>query len=502
MLKNKSLVIGVIGNWLAMLATVGVSIFLTPYLIRTIGDRQFGVWTLLVSIISVFGLLELGMTPAIFRFTSFYIGQKDRKNLETLLSTTMLFILSVSVTCVLLAFMTRKALADYFAVPSGLVTDFSQTILIMGFATGCSFFANTFLCLLRANEYFIPGNIVKFAMEILRGTLSIIAVHRGWGIRGLAVVTLAVAALTLVSNFTFYRLLIKGIDFKISEARFTMLRRLFLFGLPTALIVISELLRTRLDSIIIGKYLTLQDITRYSIGARLVTFLLEFMVAMTAVLDPRFARMKGAGDDEGIRRLFLHGSVIITSISFIIGFALIWEGKALIHLWVGPDFDSVYPVLAILAAGHMLAASLYPCISLLFALDRLKMLSLLAVFESLLNVILSIFFVRLWGIYGVAMGTLASIVLVKVVFLPLYTTRVLSIPYSRFLEFILKPMLATCLPGILLSLFARPERLSWPIFFVTGCMFVGGMCLWTNRFGLRREYRVHMDNGKLCLFRE
>jgi len=311
-------------------------------------------------------------------------------------------------------------------------------------------------------------------------------------IRGLALVSLSVSAMAALSHLAFMRSLMPAVGFRLSAARPRMLARLIAYGIPAAVTVIAELLRSGLDSTVIGRYLPLEAVTTYSIGSRLTTFLIQFMVSISGVLDPRFARLAGSEEKETLQRMFLDAMAILTSMSSIIGLALIWEGQALIRLWVGEGFDDAYSVLVILTAGHILAAAQMPSISLLFAMNKHRFPALFAVLEGSMNLGLSVLFVGRWGIKGVAIGTLIPMVLFKALVLPIYTSRVTGIDLGRIMSRFLRPAAAAGAPGLLLIFLARPTSVGWPAFFVLGLVFIGGIAIWTNYAGLGAGHRLDL----------
>src|SRR5580658_915521 len=55
----------VLWSWLAVIANLIIGFVLTPYVIRKLGSEGYGIWTLLFSLISYYGLLDLGMRSAV-----------------------------------------------------------------------------------------------------------------------------------------------------------------------------------------------------------------------------------------------------------------------------------------------------------------------------------------------------------------------------------------------------------------------------------------------------
>src|SRR5262249_4947867 len=83
---NRSLIIGAATNWAAFAASLAVSFFLAPYLIRSLGDARYGVWCVVESILAYFTLFDLGIAACLVRFVARFHATDERGELNSLLS--------------------------------------------------------------------------------------------------------------------------------------------------------------------------------------------------------------------------------------------------------------------------------------------------------------------------------------------------------------------------------------------------------------------------------
>jgi hypothetical protein len=70
MSKTAQLAKSIFGNWTAFVVSAGVAFFLSPFIVHHLGNIAYGVWTLVVSMISFMGLLDLGLRGAVTRFVA------------------------------------------------------------------------------------------------------------------------------------------------------------------------------------------------------------------------------------------------------------------------------------------------------------------------------------------------------------------------------------------------------------------------------------------------
>ena len=72
----------IFSNWVGLAVTGVISIFLTPFMIHRLGNFEYGMWVLVGSLLDYYGLLDLGMRTAVFRFVSQFKGSGERDALD------------------------------------------------------------------------------------------------------------------------------------------------------------------------------------------------------------------------------------------------------------------------------------------------------------------------------------------------------------------------------------------------------------------------------------
>src|SRR6478609_8565828 len=91
----RRLLVGAATNWLAFAATLVVGFFLTPYMVRKLGDGPYGVWAFVESILAYFTLFDLGIAACVVRFVARFHTTGDRDELNRLVSTCLALFLGL-----------------------------------------------------------------------------------------------------------------------------------------------------------------------------------------------------------------------------------------------------------------------------------------------------------------------------------------------------------------------------------------------------------------------
>ena len=60
----------VVTNYLRFFLTGAMAFVLTPFMVRHLGDRDYGVWVTLFSLTGYFGLFDQGIRPSLVRYVS------------------------------------------------------------------------------------------------------------------------------------------------------------------------------------------------------------------------------------------------------------------------------------------------------------------------------------------------------------------------------------------------------------------------------------------------
>src|SRR5262249_41784792 len=84
----------VASNWVVTAATVAVTYFLTPFVIRTLGAEAYGTWAMITALTGYLGLLALGVPMATVRYLAQHVAEGDvRRTNEVIASCLGLYLL-------------------------------------------------------------------------------------------------------------------------------------------------------------------------------------------------------------------------------------------------------------------------------------------------------------------------------------------------------------------------------------------------------------------------
>ena len=87
---------GAILSYGNILLTNIIGLVITPFMIKALGDSEYGLYTLIGSLVTYFSLMDFGLNNTIIRFVAKYRAEKDKKGEENFLVSILLIYLVIS----------------------------------------------------------------------------------------------------------------------------------------------------------------------------------------------------------------------------------------------------------------------------------------------------------------------------------------------------------------------------------------------------------------------
>jgi O-antigen/teichoic acid export membrane protein len=310
---------------------------------------------------------------------------------------------------------------------------FRRIILLMGVTVATGFPFRVFNGVLASYLRHDSIAFISIIRTLGANALIYFFLDRGGGILTLALVNCGASLFEYLATYTVCR--IQYPDVKISLKKFDRAgtAQLFAYSGKTLLIQFADLLRFRVDALVIAAYLNVSLVTYYSVGSRLIDYFGSFMVSTIGFVSPLFSKYEGQGDFTSLRNRFLDVTRICTTISVFIGASIVFYGKTFMERWMGPGFESSYHIAVILGIPATIALTQSPGLQLLYGVSKHHYYAVSNTLEGLLNLALSVFLVQHYGMYGVALGTAGEMFLFKIFIQPVLICRAAGLSVTDYL---------------------------------------------------------------------
>lgn len=414
----------------ASVATLGVSFLMMPFVLRTLGDHDYGLWVIVASFEGYYYFLDLGLNMAASRYVSARLGTRDEQGVNEAVSTAFYIFLGLGA-AVAVCTVAASILASRFVSPedAGVVR---VLLMVAGFTVALGFPVHAYAGIVYGHMRHDLIEISTIVRQLVSGLLIYIALSRGYGLIGYAVI---VSASNLIGTAYFYTTAMRlWPTLRVRRASFNrkLAAELLAYSTWTTLSHFADMIRLRVDALVIGATLGASSVARYNVGYRLAEISCGLVYRATNFMMPLFTRYFASGaTDLVVRRLLLltraNSYLALTSC-----FVVILIGRRFIEIWVGPEYLDAYAVMVVLLAGQLVEAVATPLGNVVFATANLRYYAILNLIEAAANATLSLILVQRMGILGVAVGTSVPMIISRMIILPYYVTRMLNVPLTTY----------------------------------------------------------------------
>ena len=410
------------------LATKGLAavlfVALNAYLARALGVELFGVWSFLLSNLTIVFLLSyLGLNNATRAFVARYNGSRQ---LSAVLRASLSLRLAISAGFTTAFILWHRPLAALIGRPelSALFLFAAPLVFLMGMV---EYLKQVFTGLHRLKYHFIV-NLFEFGLKI---GLSVLFLELALGLRGVVLAywlaVLIACGVGFVFWARFYRLgggaqanpdgsslEVAGnttaplrSDTRPRQAEPNFMARIFRYSLPLFLISIGFLILTEVDTLMLGLLSTDYQVGLFAAGKQLANKLPQLALALSMGTMPVFARMNAENREE-MRRKFVRILRLNALVFLPLGGVLIMLSPVFMPLLFGQDYRAAALPLQILTVWIVLTTFNMFFNALLDYQGRATRRAVNFLFTMIATVGLNLVLIPRWGAVGAAVSTSAA----------------------------------------------------------------------------------------------
>jgi len=477
-------------NWLPLVVNTAIGLLLTPFLLSQLGERDYGVWVLVNSLVGYYGLLRMGVDTSIMRFLPFYAGKHDQRAATEVVNTALGMFSFVGVAILLLSMVAAGPISRFY----GGGRQLGLLVLLMGVVGALECPYRVVDAALRAEERWRSANLIAVTTAILRAGAIVACAWLGYRLIGMGYATTVVTLVTLALATGVFLKVSTSIRLGFSMFSWCRLPEMLSFGALTTVTTLVYGLVFQGHRLIIGKLVSFEAVAVYTVAAILVDRLRQAVWAPFQVSWPRFALLHGEQNHGELSRLFERGTRYCCQLSSFLVLLVMLFGPPFIRLWVGDGFETAERVLIILCIGVLVESSFYMNCSFLGGTGRQHAQALFALAEGALGLGLSLWLGWRDGMTGVAWGYTISVTLARGVVSTLYVCRLLHIhPAKHLYRSFLLPWLfvgaIVCL-GYALRVPARIQ--DWYSLIAVSTLSIAGVAAGMYMFVMKTEERVRV----------
>lgn len=484
---RQSLSATVVVNYVSFAVSLLLAFFLSPLLIRSLGDARYGTWALIGQLTGYYALLDFGLRGALAFNVASRLAAGRTEEVRTMFATAFWSVLVVALAATVCGLSLLEILPRFFAF--GDVWPEARIALIIALVTVvASLLMQLYSAVLQGiRRPYLSGG-ADLAARVVSATLVYLIIITHGGLVQLSLAQLLARGLAWGLTVWLALRLVPTLSLSRHYFRRAELWSLLGFGGQSVTINVAQLLINRVDIVVAGSLLGMTAVTRYSIGQTLVFYAWEAVGMFSIAFTPHFTHLYASGDRERCESLYLKALRFCGLLSVLITGYLFAFGPAFLSLWLGRSYvtgplafrsDVVMLVLLIGLAPRMFHSVTW---QLLFGTKKLRFLLWIQWAEGVANLALSLFLVRYVAIVGIALGTMVPSLVSNLVLLPVYVKRQFELSWSSYWVRVLRPVLLVGILNLAIALLlARYQAMgTWLQFLAKAALAggVGGVLCW------------------------
>ncbi len=291
----------VLSNWAGFVFAAGVNFALSPFIVHSLGDAAYGIWTLLGALIGYLGLLDLGVRGAVTRYVAKYHTEGNHVESSRIASSAILVFFIMGALAVLAASLTAVFVPALFNIPDDLITEARIVIVLGGMGMAMSLIGGVFSGIVVGLQRFDYINAAEIAVGIVRATAIVFALRADTGLVGLAVIQLGISAIRALASFWLSRKVYHGLRVAIGLADRQNMSLIFTFSAASLLLQASGMLILYSDAVVIGIYLPLGMVTMFAIAGNLIEYARAPISGISHTLSPWASSTEAGGQSDTLK---------------------------------------------------------------------------------------------------------------------------------------------------------------------------------------------------------
>ena len=441
MTNNQKITLNIVMNLISFAITILISLFITPWIVNTLGSEAYGFVGLAQNFVSYASLITVALNAMSSRFVSIEIYRKDydaanRYFTSTFFSNAMLALVMFPVFTVIVLH-----LEHLINVPAELLVDVKIAFAI----TFLQFLLNVLLSRYEiatfvTNRLYLnqKNNLISSALRLLLilGFFALLSVRISY----LTLATLVGVVFTYVMNVIYTKRYLPEMKIRRKDFDFGCIKQLLSSGVWSLVNKLSTLLIDGLDLLLCNLFIGPAQMGALSLSKTIPTMFYSLRGTLDYPFVPPMTQCYANGDIDGVIRNTRMGNKILGVVLVAPIAAFCVYGTSFFRLWVPGEDASMIQILAILSLINLLASA---CINSVFSVftvtNHVKIPAIATLANGVLSIVINYFLLKHTdlGVYVIA-GTSSVLGMIRnYIFTPLYGAWCLKVKKTTFYHEIL-----------------------------------------------------------------
>lgn len=420
-------------SYAAVALNIISGLLFTPWMIQKIGQNQYGLYTLANTLITLF-LTDFGLSSATARYVSEYHAGGEEEKVHNFLGVVykLYFVIDLLICAALVV---TYFLIDriYVALTPEELVRFKVVYLIAAGFSVLNFPFVTLNGILTAYEKFIQLKLADVIYRISLVATMIVVLSAGGGLYAVVAVHAAVGILVVVyKQIVIRKTTTVRVNLRFSDR--ALYRDIFGFSFWSTVVALSQRLIFNITPTILGLFCNSAAIAVFGIVMTIEGYFYTISSTINGMFMPRIAKIYTEDRfEEKLNRLMLSIGRYQYALNglLVVGFAIV--GREFIQLWMGSAYSDAYWGILLVIIPGLFYNSLQIANTATVVKKLVKYNAYINTAIGIVNVLLSVFLSRYYGVIGACCSIFAAYTIRTVLLLILYRKK-LAINIKQFVK--------------------------------------------------------------------
>lgn len=350
---------GALLSYINLFVTNVTGILVTPFAIKSLGDSEYGLYTLIGAFVGYLSVLDLGLNNAIIRFVALYRAENNKKAEENFLAISFLIYgliaLLIMIGGVVFYLNTENLFGDTLTTTELEKAKIMLLILIANIAITVPGGAFTGIC--SGYEQFVFPRFLTLIKLVVRTIMIIVILYKGADALGIVILD-SIMNLLFIASTAIYVFKVLKVKINLHEYKFYYVKEIFQYSFWIFLFGLVYQFQWRTGQVVLGTNIDTVTVAIYGVGVMLGIYFTNFGNVINFLLLPKVVQsiQLGMNGEQLTQQMIRVGRITLILLLYVFG-AFLLTGQDFIYLWVGETYELSWLIAVLIMAVSILPVS-------------------------------------------------------------------------------------------------------------------------------------------------
>lgn len=279
-------------NYVVIILNILVGVLYTPFMLRMLGQSEYGLYSLVASVISYLTVLDLGFGNAIVRYTAKFRAEGKVREQYEMFGMFLVLYTIIGIVAMFVGYVLYSHVDTWFG-NAMTMEELSKTrviLLLLIFNLAFTFPMSLFGAIILAYERFVFPKVVNILRIVLNTVIMILLLEMGYRVIAMVILQTVFNVLSLMCNFYYckYKLHIRILFRKF---RWGFLKEVSLYSFWIFLSVIMDRIYWSTGQFVLAMYVNTASVAVFAVAVQLSILYMSFSTSISGVFLPKVTQM-------------------------------------------------------------------------------------------------------------------------------------------------------------------------------------------------------------------